>query len=263
MVVALATLAIAGCSHGTISSLPAAPTPAAAAIKSLTVTPVGGGTMIVGATAPITSSGTLQSTGATLGAFALYADGSGKYVAAKWTSSNDSVIAVDGVNFTARGRGTATITASAEGMTANETFIVEPGIPGTWSGTFVVDQCSASSGSMNEVICFPPSQGRPPGSLTAGSVVPLTMVIGQSGTMLTASAQVGELRGVLTGIDRGGNFLTFSGELNVNTTTVTLLHWDSRVVTDLMEGFITFEVRITGIPGLAQVAAHFDKLTRR
>lgn len=260
MVVALATLAIAGCSHGTISSVPTAP---AATIRSLTLTPVGGGTMIQGATAPITSSGPLPSTGATLGAFALYTDGSGKYLEAKWTSSDASVIAVDGVNFTAMGRGTATITASAEGRTANETFIVEPGIPGTWSGAFVVDQCGASSGSMNEVICFPPNQGRPAGSLAVGSVAPLTIVIGKSGSVLTASAQFGELRGVLTGIDRGANLLTFSGDLNVNTTKVTLTHWDSRVVTDLMEGFIAFDVRIAGIPGLAQVSAHFDKLTRR
>jgi hypothetical protein len=220
--------------------------------------------MIEGATAPITSSGPFPSTGATLGAFAQYSDGSGKYIEANWTSSDAKVIAVDGAAFTAKARGSATITASAEGKTAAETFIVEPGIAGTWSGTYVVDQCSAGSGAMYELMCLPPNQGRSPGVLAVGAAPPLTLVINKSGgSDLTASAQFGELRGVLNGSDRGSNFLTFKGDLTVNATTLTLVHWDGRVRTDSMEGFIGFEIRIAGVPSLAQVAAHLDKVTRR
>lgn len=264
MVVAVAILAIAGCSHGTVGELPAAPSPPPVTILKLTVTPVGGGTMIEGLTAPITSNGPFPSTGAVLGAFAQYSDGSGKYVEASWASSDSAVIAVDGVTFTAKGRGTATITATAEGKTASETFIVEPGIAGTWSGTYVVDQCQAGSGSMYELICLPQNQGRPAGVLAVGAAPPLTLMITKSGgSDLTASAQFGELRGVLTGTDRGSNFLTLRGNLTVNATTLTVVHWDARVRTDSMEGFVGFEVRIAGVPSLAQIAAHLDKVTRR
>jgi hypothetical protein len=262
MAAALATLVIAGCSHGTVSELPAAPT-GTVSMTSLTVTPVGGGTMIVGASAPITSSGGFPSTGAVLGAFAQYSDGSGKYVEARWTSSDDNVIAIDNAALSARGRGTATITAAAEGRTAAETFIVEPGIAGTWSGTFVVDTCQAGSGSAYELLCFPPNQGRTPGMFAVGAVQPLTMVIAQSGKDLSATVQFGELRGTLRGTDRGQNFLTLSGDLAANTTTLTLVHWDARVRTDAMEGFVGFEVRIAGLPSWAAVTAHFDKVTRR
>jgi hypothetical protein len=259
----IASLSITGCAHGVVDGLPSAPSPAAATIKSLTVTPVGGGTMLQGATAPITSSGPFPSTGAALGAFAQYTDGSGKYVEAKWTSSDDKIIAVNGNMFTAIGRGTATVTASADGKSATETFVVEPGIPGTWSGTYVVDNCQAGSASMYEVICMPPDQGRTPGILAIGAAPPLTLQITQTGKDLTAAAQFGELRGTLTGIDRGQNFLTLSGDVTVNRTTVTLVYWDARVLTDAMEAFIGFEVRIAGVPSFAAVTAHFNNVTRR
>lgn len=260
--IAMTCLAIGACSHGVVNELPTTPT-RVVTINSLTITPVGGGTIIVGSSAPITSSGPFPSTGATLGAFAQYSDGSGQYVQATWTSSNSNVIAVDGTSFTAMGRGTATITASAEGKTASETFAVEPGIAGNWSGTYVVDNCAAGSGSMYELICFPPNQGRTPGVLAIGAAPPLTLQITKSGTDLAAVAQFGELRGALSGTDRGSNFLTFKGDLTVNRTTITLVYWDTRVRTDSMDGFIAFEVRIEGVPSFAAVSAHLDNVTRR
>ena len=91
----------------------------------------------------------------------------------------------------------------------------------------------------------------------------MTLQITQTGKDLTAAAQFGELRGTLTGIDRGQNFLTLSGDVTVNRTTVTLVYWDARVLTDAMEAFIGFEVRIAGVPSFAAVTAHFNNVTRR
>ena len=260
LAVSLLTLVAAGCSHGTISEFPAAPAPT---VTSLTLTPVGGGRMIEGATAPITSSGGVPPTGAALGAFLQYSNGSGQYVPAAWTSSDPNVIAVENDRLVARNRGTATLTVTAEGWSDSETFIVQPGIAGTWTGTYTVQECAAGSGSMYELICNPPNQGRAPGVLAVGATPPLTMVITKSGTELTATAQFGELRGTLTGTDRGSNFLTFSGEVTVNATTVTFVYWDGRVIDDVMEGLIGFEVRIAGLPSHAQVVARLDKVTRR
>ncbi|HUQ89758.1 MAG TPA: hypothetical protein VM096_19505 [Vicinamibacterales bacterium] len=262
--VVLAILGLVSCSHGVVRELPAAPSTPQVAIVRLTITPVGGARMLEGQTATITSSGPLPEAGQPLGAFAQYSDGSGKFVGARWTSSDATVIAVNDTTFTAMARGTVTITAAAEGKTASESFIVEPGIAGTWSGQFVVDQCAAGSGSMNELICFAPNQGRPPGALAVGTAAPIALVISKAnGNDLTAAAQLGDLRGVLTGTDRGSNALTLKGNLTLNGTTLTLVHWDARVVTDSMEGFIGFELRIPGVPSFAQVTAHLDNVTRR
>src|SRR5689334_2212541 len=111
LVVPLLSLSMAGCSHGTVSAIPTAPAPT---ITTLTITPVGGGTMLQGLSAPITSSGPMPASGA-LGAFARYSDGSGEYVQATWRSSDDSIVSIDGSTLNARGRGTATVTATAQG----------------------------------------------------------------------------------------------------------------------------------------------------
>lgn len=263
VVIACATLVVAGCSHGT-TVVPTAPTAVvpAVTVRRLTITPVGGASIIAGKTAEITSSGPFPTTGATLGAFAEYTDGSGKYVPANWTSSDTNVLVVSDGSLKAMQRGTATLTATAEGHTASETFTVEPGIAGSWAGTYVVDSCAAGSGSMHELICND-TPGRQQGILKVGARPPINFQITQSGTDLTATAAFGEIRGTLTGIDRGQNFLTLKGDLTVNTTTITLVHWDARVKTDVMEGIIGFEVRIAGIPSHANVTGHFVDVTRR
>lgn len=268
VVIAAATLVIGGCSHGTISELPTAPTAVAVApvpavtLRRLTITPTSGGTLIAGVAAPITSSGPLPTVTAAIGAFAEFSDGSGHYVEANWTTSDPNVLVVRDATVRAISRGTATLTATAGGQTASGTFTVEPGIPGTWTGTYVVDQCAAGSGSMSELICSA-VPGRQRGALAVGSVAPISFQVRQSGIDLTAAAAFGDVRGTLTGSDRGQNFLTLSGDLTLTTTTITVVHWDSRVKTDVMEGLIVFEVRIAGIPSHAQVAGHFVDVTRR
>ena len=215
--------------------------------------------MIAGDAVPITSSGPLGSL--VLGAFAQYTDGSSKYVEASWTSSDTRVIAINNSTLTAIGRGSATITARAEGMTATAEYAVEPNVAGTWSGNFVVEQCTAGSGSMQELICGDTPGHR--GVLPIGGSAPITFTIEKSGSNLTARAASGDWRGVLSGTDRGQNFLTLKGDLTGNGATVTIIFWDTRVKTDLMEGFIGFEVRIAGVPSNAAVTARLDNVTRR
>lgn len=258
LAVALLTLAAGGCSHGTINEIPTAP---AARISKLTVTPPGG-IIIEGTTLPVASTGGLPASD-TFGAFAQYTDGSGQYVAARWSSSDTNVITIDGGTFTARGRGTATVTATAEGVTATETFIVQGGITGTWAGMLAVDQCGATAAAIYDLICYPPNQGRTPGTLAAGVTVPMAMVITGSGSELRAVAQFGDARGSLTGIDRGQNFLSLIGDLTVNTTTVSVVYWDARVHLDAMDGFLTWHVRVAGFPGYAEVMMRFDRVSRR
>ena len=250
------------CAHGVITETPTSPGPApvGVTIQRLTITPTST-TMIAGDAARITSSGPFPPDAVVLGAFAQYTDGSGKYVPASWTSSNTQVIAIDSSTLTAVGRGTATITARAEGMTATAEYVVEPNVAGTWSGNLVVDQCNAGSGSMQELVCSNTPGHR--GVLPVGASAPITFTIEKNGADLTARTASGDWRGVLSGTDRGQNFLTLRGDLTGNGATVTMVYWDTRVKTDLMEGFIGFEVRIGGVPSNAAVTAHLDNVTRR
>lgn len=252
----------AGCSHGTISALPAAPTSVAPAVSvlSLVITPRGGGTILAGGSVPLTSSGT--STGQFFGALARFTDGSSKYVEAVWTTSDANVLVVANASLRAINRGTVTLTAAAEGLVATETFVVEPGIAGTWAGSFVVTQCGAGGGSMQELICNA-TPGRAPGLMPVGASVPVSFVISQSGTALTAVAALGLVRGTLAGSDRGGNFLTLMGDLTVDRTTLTMIFWDSHVTVDAMEGVAGFQIRSAGIPSHAQVTGKFVGVTRR
>ena len=262
VIIVCAALVIGGCSHGTTDQAPTAPTPAlAVTIKRLMVTPTGGVTMIPGASLPITSSGTMPPGGA-LGAYAEFTDGSFQFVQAEWTSSDPAVLVVTNATLRALARGTVTLTATSAGHTTSETFKVNPGIPGTWAGSVVVDACVAGSGTLEQMICSA-IPGREPGMWPVASSTPVSFVITESGTALTATAAFGAVRGTLTGSNRGGNLLTLLGELKADRTTVKLVHWDSRVDIDLMTGFVTFEVRVDGFPSYAQVSGRFVNVTRR
>lgn len=141
---------------------------------------------MLGGSAPITSSGPLPSSGAVLGAFAEFSNGTGRYVEAAWTSSDDKVVTVNGSALTATGRGTATLTATFESRSDDEQFVVEGGVPGRWAGSYVVDQCGATSGSLTEVLCSA-QPGRHPGLSPVGATLPVSLEITESGGELWRS----------------------------------------------------------------------------
>lgn len=262
---AIGWLLAAGCSHNVTTELPTAPTPSRPSVRitRLIVTPPGGGSMIVGTVVPLTTSGPPPSDALALGAFAQYSDGSGHYVEATWTSSDDATAVVRDGALVAIGRGTAVLTAAAEGLTASETFIVDPGIPGLWVGTYVVDSCQAGSGSVDELVCAAPTPGHAGGILRVGTVAPMALQITQRGKDLSATMQFGELRGTLTGVDAGANYLSLSGTLNAATSNARIVVFNARVKQDVMEGVMGYELRINDLPSWAVVTAHFDSIARK
>lgn len=251
----------AGCSHNVTTDLPTGPTPAAVRITKLTVMPAGGGSLLPGTTVPIATSG--STAGRAIGALAQFSDGTSKFVDAEWTTSDANVAVVRDGALVGVGRGTATITAIAQGMSATETFVVEPGIPGQWVGTYVVDDCRAGTAAVDEIFCAAPAPGRTGGFLRKGSTPPIALSITENGKDLTAQAQFGELRGVLTGPDAGANFFSLTGNLAVNQTSIRIVLFNARVQQDSMEGVFAYEVSVTGLPSWAAVTAHFSGLTRR
>lgn len=237
---------------------PVAPTPT---VTKLTITPAGGGTMMIGGSSTIVTSGTLPTNTVVLGAFAEYSNGSGRYVEATWTSSNPAVVAVANGALNAVGRGTATVTATFEGQSAEAQFEVIGGIAGTWTGTYLVEQCSGSSGSMSEVLCTPPHTGRRPGLAHVGARLPITMELRVSGVEVTGAVSFGNIRGTLMGQDRGAGFFFLTGVIEAAGATLNIAHWDTRVQRDELMGFINYQVRFPNFPGTGGVGARVS-LTR-
>jgi hypothetical protein len=258
--IALLTLTVSSCAHGVLDELPTAPDPATT-IRTLTITPPGGGVLIAGERAAITSSGPFSTSSPILGAFAEYGDGTGRYVPATWSSSDTSVLTVDGAAMTAVSPGEATVTARADRATATARFRVEPTIAGSWSGTLVIDQCAARTGSLQELICSN-SPGRI-GMLPPGATVPIMLTLQKDGGALTVPAQFGDLRGVLTGTDAGANTFGLTGNVRREGTTITVAFLNGRVRNELMEASTGLEVRIDGLPEHAAILGHFDNVTRR
>ena len=258
--VALATAFLTGCTHGVVDSdgLPTAPT---VAILDLNVLPLGGATLPAGAMVTIATSGGLRPEGVALGAYARYNDGNAHYVEASWTSSDEGIIAIDGTRFVARSAGTATITATFEGHSDTETFIVEGGIAGRWAGGYVVEQCSANSGSVQEVLCGVP--GRTPGSAAVGARLPFTVDITESDGELTGVASFGAIRGTLMGRNRGSGFFFLQGLIENAGGAIIITHWDSHVVRDSLDGQIAYQIKIGDLPGFGTVSGKFVDVTRQ
>jgi hypothetical protein len=87
--------------------------------------------------------------------------------------------------------------------------------------------------------------------------------IQKSGQDLTATATIGTVTGSLRGVDRGGNYLTLTGDLHFDRTTLKVPFWDTAVKTDVMTGTIAFEVWIDNIPTHANVVGHLQNVNRR
>jgi hypothetical protein len=247
-----------------VDTPPTAPGALPGTIVTLTITPIGGGTMTVGSTAPIATNVGMPPNGITLGAFAQFSNGAGRYVDATWTSSDDSVITVQDNQLVARGRGTVILTATFQGKSDTESFTSEGGVTGRWRGAYLVEQCGGNSGSVQEVLCNPPGNARPAGIAAIGTTLPFSLEIAEENdTGLRATVSFGAISGTLTGVNRGGGFFYLQGVIEAGGGAINIIHWDTRVTRDAMEGFIAYEIRLPGLPGFGSVAARLVNMTRQ
>jgi hypothetical protein len=229
----------------------------------LTITPAGGATMVVGATSPVTTSGGLPPGGAVLGAFAEFTNGERRYVEATWTSSDERILVVGNEAFVARGRGTAAVSATFDGQTDSETFIVDGGFFGRWAGSYVVEQCLANSGSMDDLLCRPAGGGRS-GLAPVGATLPMTLEISDvSGDDIRGRVTLGQIDGVLPGKNRGGGFFSLNGEVTSPGGVINFMDWNMRGLRDVMEGVFGYQIRVHGIPGAGAVVGRLSNMTRQ
>lgn len=261
----LACVAVIGCTRGVVTSddLPTAPTPQPPRPIRLTITPLGGGSILVGGTAPLATSGGLPTSGVALGAFAEYNNGQGRYVEAAWTSSDDSIVAVVDNTLVARKRGTATLTATFEGISDTEDFTVDGGFFGRWSGSYVVERCDGSTGSMQDVLCRPPSGSRS-GIAPVGATLPFAIEIPETSSEdITARVFFGTVSGVLSGKNRGGGYFWLLGDVTGQGGRISIVEWNMRAARDVMEGVVLYQIRLDGVSGIGAVALRLSNVTRQ
>jgi hypothetical protein len=265
LILVLAVVTAAGCTRGISDepNLPTAPTPQAPRPLRLTITPTGGGALFAGTTVSLTTSGSIPPDASALGAFVQFNDGQAGYVEAQWTSSDDTVLAVIDNTLVARRPGNVTLTAAFEGQNDTEEFVVDAGFVGRWAGRYVVDHCSANSGSMHDVLCRPPANGRS-GIAPVGGTLPFTMEISEAGgDDITARVSFGSTSGILPGKNLGSGYFELSGTVAGPAGSIKIVDWNMRGARDAIIGFLSYEIRLNGLPGAGSVAGRVVTMTRQ
>lgn len=126
--------------------------------------------------------------------------------------------------------------------------VTPPATPyaGAWTGSYVIERCDGT-GSVQDYFCR--------GFYPVGSSLPILMELSQSGTTVTGLVSFGEVRGTVSGIVRSGNILTLQGTASgAGGLTLTITYWDTQVTGTSHTGFINYDARATGTPGVASVS---------
>lgn len=193
-------------------------------------------------------------------ATATYSTGRTQVVTATW-ESDAAVLTIDG-----SGRafgvaaGLATITARYQGWARTLLIHVVPDYQGTWAGDYAVTTCEVSGAFVGADLCG--SDGMRPGDL-----LPVSLLITQSGIQLSGTFYLGEISGPLSGtIDDGGTFngtasLTFTAEGQTLATAVNPLR--TRAEGERMTGTFRAESTLAGVSGSWVFAGEFRTVTRQ
>ena len=96
-----------------------------------------------------------------------------------------------------------------------------------------------------------------------GATLQIAMELTVNGANVTGVVTFGNIRGTLTGQDRGAGYFLLQGEIENANGRLNISRWDVRVQRDGMQGFINYQLRLTNLPGIGNVAAKLANVTRR
>jgi hypothetical protein len=137
---------------------------------------------------------------------------------------------------------------------------------GRWSGFYIVEECSGSSGSMDDIMCSAPRPGNSGGIFQRGVSFPLALELTQNGAAINGILSLGAITGAVTGIVRSNQALSISGTVTASpgnlVVTSTLVEWDTSISGGQMVGRIGFESRVNVFPGSGVIRARLSNVFR-
>lgn len=141
---------------------------------------------------------------------------------------------------------------------------------GRWSGTYVVEQCTATSGSMSDVLCSEPHGSNTTGGLfQPGANLPMTLELAQNNNALAGTLGLGQISGNVIGLVTDAQTLrvtggtSFTDSANGFVVTNTITEWDSAIAGDqTLAGTFTFNVRVNIFPGNGVVRVRMVNVRR-
>jgi len=87
--------------------------------------------------------------------------------------------------------------------------------------------------------------------------------LSQTGSTVSGLITFGQIRGTVSGVVRSNQLLTLQGTATSSNYTTILTYWDTSIVGGLLDGYMSFDTRYTGINGVASVATHLTGVVRR
>lgn len=145
--------------------------------------------------------------------------------------------------------GSNTIPISGTGVAANP-------FSGFWTGNYIVEQCNGT-GSIQDIFC---SANR--GIYPVGSSLPISMSLTQSGASVSGPFALGSVVGVANGVVSSSGVLTLQGTATSGQITATITTWSTRVDGNVMTGNVTYNLTLTGTPGVAVVVTRLGRVTK-
>ena len=139
---------------------------------------------------------------------------------------------------------------------------------GRWLGEYVVVQCSGSSGSMGDILCSDARPGNPGGIFKRDARFPITVELSQSGSAVNGTVSLGSIRGPVNG-SVVNQRLILSGTLVYSdasaglTLSNVISNWDTAIISDLLTGDFSLNVRVNVLPGDGVVRLRLQNTMRR
>jgi hypothetical protein len=139
---------------------------------------------------------------------------------------------------------------------------------GRWTGSYIVEQCAGSSGSMDDILCSAPRPGNSGGIFQRGVSLPMLIDLSQNGSAVNGTLSLGTIRGPVNGsVVSNGLILTgstsFSDASAGLTVTNTITEWNTVLVAGgTLEGTFTFSVRVNTLPGDGTVRVRLSNVRR-
>lgn len=138
---------------------------------------------------------------------------------------------------------------------------------GRWAGSYVVEQCSGSSGSMGDVLCSAPRPGNSGGIFQLGASFPVTLDLAQTGAAVNGSLSLGSVTGPVSGSVPSSQRLTLAGtvtrSVGSDVLTIQVVEWDTALQgSQVMAGSAALNIRLASLPGNGVVRIRLTNVIR-